>query len=144
MTFEDCLEYLQRNPNGFLATVEGDQPHVRPMTLWLADETGFYFCTSRMKPLMSQLETHPIIEIAFHEPGTPPDIGTILRIAGKIEIVDDMDNRRILYETMPWLKQMGSGTPDSPSIVVFKIARGRFNFWTWENDINPGPWVPFP
>jgi uncharacterized pyridoxamine 5'-phosphate oxidase family protein len=142
MTFNEAVAYVRRSSNGFLATTEGDEPHVRPMTVWRADETGFYFYTSRVKPILSQIEAHPKVEIAFHEPGTSPDIGTVLRIAGKAEIVDDMDVRRNLWDIMPWLEEIGS--PDTPTIVVFKIASGRYNFWTWENKVSPGPWIQFP
>jgi len=51
---------------------------------------------------------------------------------------------RKLYEKFPWLKEIGTGTPDSPTIVVFRIPAGFFNFWTWENNVAPGPWVAFP
>ena len=144
MTFEDCIKYVKTSPNGFLATVEGEVPHVRPMTVWLADNSGIYFYTSVVKPLVSQLQSNPNVEIAFHQPDAARDIGTILRIKGRVEFVGDMKIRSKLYETFTWLKQIGAGTPDSPTIVVFKIASGRFNFWTWENNINPGPWVQFP
>ncbi len=53
MTFQECIDFMKRNPNGFLATASGDNPHVRPMTVWLADETGIYFYTSRIKSLVS-------------------------------------------------------------------------------------------
>jgi pyridoxamine 5'-phosphate oxidase len=145
MTFQECVDYIKRNPNGFLATAIGNKPHVRPMTVWLADETGIYFYTSRVKPLASQLEKNNNVEIAFHQPGIPPDIGSILRIAGCIEFVEDMAIRIRLYETVPWLKTIGTGKPDSsPTIIVFRIPKGYFNYWTWENNINPGPWVEFP
>ena len=45
---------------------------------------------------------------------------------------------------MPWLNNIGCGTPDCPTIAVFRLAAGKFNFWTWENNVNPGPWIPFP
>ena len=144
MTFQECINYIKRNPNGFLATASEDKPHVRPMTVWLADETGIYFYTSRVKPLVSQLEKNANIEIAFHQPGISSDTGTILRISGPIEFVEDMGIRTRLYETFSWLKTIGSGKPDSPTIVVFRISRGQFNYWTWENNVNPGPWVEFP
>ncbi|MBU4277887.1 MAG: pyridoxamine 5'-phosphate oxidase family protein [Proteobacteria bacterium] len=144
MTFAECLEFVQRNSTGFLATVEEQKPHVRPMTVWLADDTGVYFYTSLVKPLAAQLRANPQVEIAFHQPGPPPEIGVVLRIAGRIEFVQDMKIRERLYATYDWLKQIGTGTPDCPTIVVFRIAGGRFNYWTWENNINPGPWVPFP
>lgn len=143
MEFADCIEFVRRNPNGFLATLDGDQPRVRPMTVWQADASGFYFYTSRVKPLMSQLQACSKVEIVFHQPGTPPDIGALLRLAGQVEIVEEMTVRRKLYEAMPWLKEIGTGTPDCPTIVVFRIASGHYHFWTWENNIKPGPWIPF-
>jgi len=144
MTFQECIDFMKRNPNGFLATASGDNPHVRPMTVWLADETGIYFYTSRIKSLVSQLEKNPNIEIAFHQPAKPPDIDAILRISGRIEFVEDMAIRTRLYEAFSWLKEIGTGRPDSPTIVVFRIPQGQFNYWTWENNVNPGPWVEFP
>jgi pyridoxamine 5'-phosphate oxidase len=144
MTFEDCIEYIEKNPNCFLATAEGEKPHVRPLTVWLADQSGIYFYTSAVKPLFSQLLANPHVETAFHQPGTPPDIGSILRIRGRIEIVADLRIRTKLYKKYTWLKEIGTGTPDSPTIVVFRIPAGDFNFWKWENNVNPGPWLQFP
>jgi uncharacterized pyridoxamine 5'-phosphate oxidase family protein len=144
MIFEDCIQFMEKTPNGFLATVEGEKPHVRPMTAWLADKSGIYFYTSLVKPLVSQLMANSNVEIAFHQPGITPDMGTVLRIAGRIELVEDMNVRKKLYTTFTWLKQIGTGTPDSPTIVVFRIPCGHFNFWTWENNVSPGPWVQFP
>ena len=97
-TFNEALEFVCRNPNGFLATLDGDQPRVRPMTVWLANTTGFYFYTSKVKPLMAQLLAHPSVEIAFHQPGKPPDLGILLRLTGKIGIVEDMAIRIRLYK----------------------------------------------
>lgn len=143
-TFDDCLAFVQRTPNGFLATVEGDRPRVRPMTVWLADRTGLYFYTSKVKPLFAQLQRKPQVEIAFHAPGKPPDLGATLRVAGEIELVEDMAVRNRLHGMMPWMKKLGASAAECPTIVVFRLARGRFNFWTWENNVKPGPWLPFP
>lgn len=144
MNFDDCIQFTGKTPDGFLATMDGGKPHVRPMTVWMADRSGFYFYTSTVKPLASQLLANPNVEIAFHQPGPPPDIGTVLRIAGRMELVEDMDVRKRLYAKFSWLKKVGTGTPDSPTIVVFRIPSGRYNFWTWQNNVRPGPWVRFP
>jgi uncharacterized pyridoxamine 5'-phosphate oxidase family protein len=144
MTLTDCIEFIRKTPNGFMATIDAGLPHVRPMTVWNADLTGFYFYTSTIKPFFSQLQVCAKVEIAFHRPGKSQGEDVILRIAGEVEIVEDMDVRCKLYETMPWLKNIGCGTPDCPTIVVFRIASGKFNFWTWENNVNPGPWMVFP
>jgi len=144
MTFDDCVQFVGETPNGFLATTEGEQPHVRPMTVWHVDRSGLYFFTSAVKPLFAQLLANRNVEIAFHQPGIPSDMGIVLRIAGTIEIVTDMKIREKLYQTYDWLKEIGTGQPDSPTIVVFRISSGHFNVWTWENNVNPGPWIPFP
>jgi uncharacterized pyridoxamine 5'-phosphate oxidase family protein len=144
MTFDECIKFIEKASDGFLASVDGVKPHVRPMTVWLADRSGIYFYTSTVKPLVAQLLANPNVEIAFHQRGTPPDIGTVLRIAGKIEVVTDMNIRKKLYERYDWLKQIGTGKPDSPTIMVFRIASGLFNFWQWGNNVNPGPWIQFP
>ena len=31
----DCIEFVRRNPNGFLVTIDDDLPHVLPMTIWV-------------------------------------------------------------------------------------------------------------
>ncbi len=157
MNFQDCIDFVLKNPNGFTATVEGDQPHVRPLTVWWADESGIYFYLPRFKRVYRQLRENPKIEIAFHQPGTPsdlrtlpylgtvPDIGTLLRITGRIEYLDDTKTRKRLFDIHPWLKQLGDGT-DNPMIAIFRIAEGEFSFWTLENNFesNPAPKISFP
>jgi hypothetical protein len=63
------------------------------------------------------------------------------RIGGEIELAEDMDVSRKLYDAMPWLKEVGNGTPDCPTIFVFKTASGQYTFWAWKN-VKPGPWIP--
>ncbi len=40
MEKQEILEFLKKNPVFFLATSEGDHPHVRAMMLYRADEEG--------------------------------------------------------------------------------------------------------
>jgi len=139
------LDFIVGHEDGFLATVENDKPHVRPMTVWLADDTGIYFYTSRVKQLFGQLEQNPEVEVVFVHPSkgdTAP--GSMVRLAGRVEFVDDPEIRGRLWQLNPWLLD-AVGTPEeAKSIVVLRISRGRFNYWTWENNVNPAPWVDFP
>ena len=144
MNHQELLDFIRKNPVGFMASSDRGRPRVRPMTVWLADKTGLYFYTSRLKNLMMQLLIEPAVEIAFHQPGTPPDPGTLVRVAGRAEFVDDMATRKRLWELNPWLEKIGTGTPDNQSIAVFRIPSGEYSLWTWENNIQPGPWLVFP
>jgi pyridoxamine 5'-phosphate oxidase len=157
MKFQDCIDFVLKNPNGFTATAEGDQPHVRPLTVWRADGTGIYFFLPKFKPVYRQLRENPKTEIAFHQPGTPQDlltlpdlgtvtgIGTLLRVTGRFEYLEDADTRKQLFDIHPWLKQLGDGT-DNPMIAIFRIAEGEFSFWTLENNFqsNPASKISFP
>lgn len=157
MNFQDCIDFVLKNPNGFAATTDGDQPHVRPLTVWRADGTGIYFYLPKFKSVYRQLLDNPKIEIAFHQPGTPQDLitlpvlgivpstGILLRITGRFEFLEDADTRKRLFYIYPWLKQLGDGT-DNPMIAIFRIAQGEFSFWTLENnsESNPAPKISFP
>ena len=157
MNFLDCIDFVLKNPNGFTATAEGDQPHVRPLTVWRADETGIHFFLPKFKPVYRQLRENPKIEIAFHQPGTPtdlvtlpelgtvPGVGTLLRVTGRLEFLEDAETRKELFDIYPWLKKLGDGT-NNPMIAIFRIAEGQFSFWTLENNLqsNPAPKISFP
>ncbi len=145
MNFRDCIDFVLKNPHGFTATAEGDQPHVRPLTVWRADGTGIYFFLPKFKQVYRQLLENSKVEIAFHQPGTPQDLGTLLRVTGRFEFLEDADTRKRLFEIQPWLKQLGDGT-DNPMVAIFRISQGEFSFWTWENNppSNPAPKISFP
>ena len=45
-----CIEFANENKMCcYLATLENDQPRVRAMQFWFADQTGFYFQTGTIK-----------------------------------------------------------------------------------------------
>ena len=63
MNIQDYLDFALANPVCFLATSENNQPHVRGMLLFFADESGFYFGTLSPKEMFKQLQKNPgIIE----------------------------------------------------------------------------------
>jgi uncharacterized pyridoxamine 5'-phosphate oxidase family protein len=150
MNFQDCIDFIVKYPDGFVATVENDQPRVRPLTVWRADATGFYFYLPKFKRVYSQLRAHPKVEIAFFRPpgpgdvatlpglGTVPGTGTLLRITGQCEFLEDGEIRRRLFAVHPWLLRLGDGA-DTPMIAVFRIASGTFSFWTLENNSQSHP-----
>ena len=67
-TIAQIREFSNQNSVAWLATTEDDQPHVRGMWMWYADETGFYFHTGTQKRLSRQLADNPKVEIAFFNP----------------------------------------------------------------------------
>lgn len=63
MSFQDGMEFVLQNPNGFTATAEGDQPHVRPLPVGRADETGIYSYLPEFKQVYTQLRKRKHLDV---------------------------------------------------------------------------------
>jgi pyridoxamine 5'-phosphate oxidase len=127
-----CIEFANANKVCYLATVEGDQPRVRALGFWYADGTGFYFQIGAVKAMYGQLRKNPKVEACFYDNKSP--IGTMLRVAGKVEFVDDRAVKERAMKDRPFLKDMGLNA-DSPGLIVFRIAHGQAHYWTMADNL---------
>ena len=121
---EKVYRFLDESQTYYLATVEGDQPRVRPFGTALLYEGKLYIQTGRVKDVSKQLAANPKAEIcAFNG-------GKWLRVAG--ELVDD--NRRevkaAMLDKMPSLKAMYSADDDNTQVLYFKDAVATFSSFT--------------
>lgn len=139
-TIQDCIKFTNENPVCFLATAEGDQPRVRALGFWYADESGFYFQTATLKEIPHQLEINPKTEACFFEYGK--EMGAMLRISGKVEFINDRIVKEKALEDRQFLKKFGF-TADSPELIIFRIAHGEAHFWTMENNLKPKEIISF-
>jgi pyridoxamine 5'-phosphate oxidase len=127
-TMDEIREFTNQNPATWLATGEGDQPHVRAMAMWFADATGFYFHTGSQKRLYKQLLDNPKVELGFYNPGVDMGAMQMVRVTGKIEQVTDAKLEKKLYEDRPWLHQVFQAYPND-KIFIFRIAHGEAQHW---------------
>lgn len=134
MRFSDCVEFANQNKTCFLATVDSDQPRVRGFKLWYADELGFYFHTFAKKSVYRQLLINPRVEICFHAPGQAPDVGTMLRVSGKIRFLEDLELKMKLLAERPNPKMVVRNVDDT-GFVIFKVYTGEAFFWKMENNL---------
>ncbi|MDR2936360.1 MAG: pyridoxamine 5'-phosphate oxidase family protein [Rikenellaceae bacterium] len=139
-TIQDCIRFTNENPYCYLATVESDQPRVRALGFWFADESGFYFQVGGMKDVAKQLRAHPKAEACFyrHEGA----LGTMLRMGGPVEFMNDRALKERIMKDRPFLIDMGL-TVDSPDLAIFRIAHGEAHFWTMENNLEPKEIITF-
>jgi uncharacterized pyridoxamine 5'-phosphate oxidase family protein len=140
MNINDCIKFTNENPVCYLATVEGDQPRVRALGFWFADETGFYFQTSSAKEIPNQLHKNHKTEVCFYKHSGV--IGSMLRISGLVEFVNDRALREKALIDRPFLKNFGI-TVDSPELVLFRIAHGKAHYWTMESNMKPKEFIEF-
>lgn len=87
----------------YLATLDGDQPRVRPFGAVAEFEEKVYICTNNKKDCFEQMMKNPKIEIS----GMAKD-GTWIRVTGKA-ILDERDEAKIAFLNQnPDLKNMYS------------------------------------
>lgn len=140
MNIQDCIKFTNENPVCYIATVEDNQPRVRAFGFWFADETGFYFQTSTIKEIVNQLKNNPKTEVCFYK--HEGMIGTMLRISGEVEFIDDIKLKEKVFIDRPFLKNFGL-TTDSPKLVLFRISHGQAIFWTMESNLKPKEIIAF-
>ena len=126
MSIEEYTKFANDNPMCYLATVEGDQPRVRAMGMWYADETGFWFQAQSVKSVYKQIEENEKVEVYF----CTPKFSKVMRVSGKMKIVEDMEVKKKCIAERPFLKNMGITEPDDPLLAVFHLYTGEAFFWT--------------
>lgn len=121
---ERVCQFLDEAQTYYLATVEGDQPRVRPFGTALIYDGRLYIQTGKVKPVSKQLAVNPKAEIcAFKD-------GKWIRIAGELVNDDNRDVMVAMLEKMPSLKAMYSPDDGNMQMLYFKDATATFSSFT--------------
>ena len=135
MNIQDCIEFTKVSPICYLATTEKDQaPMFGHWDSGLPTKPDFYFQIGANKEMYGQLQQNPKTEVCFYK--HEGMIGTMLRVAGEVEFLEDHALKEKAMIDRPFLKDMGL-TADSPGLVIFRIAHGVAHIWTMENNFKP-------
>ncbi len=127
MDFSDCVKFANENKACYLATVEGDQPRVRCLGMWYADETGFYFQAQSVKAMCQQLRKNPKVEVYYNT----RDFSKVMRVSGKVRFIDDdMEMRARCIEERAFVKNFGITEPSNKLLEIFHLYTGEAYFWT--------------
>ena len=123
---EEVLKFLKECGTYYLATVEGDQPRVRPFGTAEIFEGKLYIQTGKVKNVSKQLQKNPKAEIcAFSN-------GKWLRIAGSLVRDDRIEAKHDMLEKNPSLKGMYSEDDDNTEVLYFVDATATFSSFTEE------------
>ncbi len=121
---ERVCQFLDEAKTYYLATVEGDQPRVRPFGTALIFEGKLYIQTGKVKNVSRQLAANPKAEIcAFRD-------GQWIRIAGELVNDDRREPKAAMLEKMPGLKAMYSADDDNTQVLYFRNAAATFSSFT--------------
>ena len=121
---ERVYQFLNEAQTYYLATVDGDQPRVRPFGTILLYEGRLYIQTGKVKDVSKQLAANPKAEIcAFKD-------GKWLRVAGELINDDDRAVKVAMLEKMPSLKAMYDPDDGNTQVLYFKNATATFSSFT--------------
>ena len=126
---ERVAKFLKEAETYYLATVEGDQPRVRPFGTAHIFEGKLYIQTGKVKDVSKQLHQNPKAEIcAFKN-------GEWLRVSGKLIEDNRNEARQSMLDAYPGLQKMYKADDGNTEVFYFENATAIFSSFTHEPQI---------
>lgn len=119
----------------FLATLDGDQPRVRPVSPVRVDGFTVYVANLRTYHKTAELAANPKVELCYLD-GEHDQV----RITGRAEVVSDRALLQEIWDANPLLRHY-LGSIDNPELIVYRIVPERVRFmreWALEYHEVPG------
>lgn len=113
---QKAYEFLKDAGTYYLATVEGDQPRVRPFGTVNVFEGKLYIQTGKVKPVSHQLHANPKAEIcAFKD-------GRWIRVAAELVSDDRYEAKASMLDAYPMLQHMYRADDGNTEVFYLKNA----------------------
>ena len=126
---ERVAEFLKEAGVYYLATVEGDQPRVRPFGTVHIFEGKLYIQTRKVKDVSKQLMANPKAEIcAFKK-------GEWIRVAGELIEDDRVEARQSMLDAYPSLQKMYAADDGNTQVFYFRNATATINSFTHDPEV---------
>ena len=126
---ERVCEFLKEAGVYYLATVDGDQPRVRPFGTAHIFEGKLYIQTGKVKPTSKQLAANPKAEIcAFMN-------GRWIRIAGELIEDDRVEARKSMLDAYSNLRNMYDENDGNTQVLYFRNAVATISSFTEPDEI---------
>lgn len=121
---QEVYDFLKNCVAYYLATVEGDQPRVRPFGTVDIFEGKLYIQTAKSKDVSKQIQENPKVELCAC------DGEKWLRVTGKLVRDDRVEAKEHLLAQYPALQSMYSATDDNTEVLYFEDATAVFSSFT--------------
>lgn len=125
---EKICQFLDKVQTYYLATVEGDQPRVRPFGTILLWDGKLYIQSGKTKAVAKQIAVNPKVELSAW------DGEKWLRLSGELEEDDRVEVKKAMLEKMPHLRNMYNEEDGNMLMFYFKNATAVFDSFTGEKE----------
>ena len=117
-------DFLKEAGTYYLATVEGDQPRVRPFGTVNIFDGKLYIQTGKAKPVSMQISKNPKVELcAFNGEKW-------LRLSGELIEDDRYEAKKSMLDSYPELRGMYDENDGNTQVLYFKNATAVFSSFT--------------
>jgi uncharacterized pyridoxamine 5'-phosphate oxidase family protein len=116
----EVYDFIKKCAVYYLATVEGDQPRVRPFGTINIFDGKLYVQTGKTKSVSKQLQQNPKAELCCF------DGKNWLRLAGELVRDDRMEAKESMLNAHPSLKKKYSAGDSNTEVLFFRNAAATF------------------
>lgn len=106
----------------YLASIDGDQPRLRPVSPVRTDDFTVYVANLRSYHKTVEIEANPKVELCYLDSNHDQ-----LRITGVAEIVTDRELLQEIWDSNALMRQY-LGSLDNPELIIYRIVPGRVRF----------------
>lgn len=106
----------------YLATIDGDQPRLRPVSPVRTDEFTVYIANLRAYHKTIEIEANPNVELCYLDKEHNQ-----VRITGVARVVADRETLESIWAENPLLRQY-LGSVDNPELIVYRIEPNRVRY----------------
>lgn len=132
-----ALLVLQSARFPFLATVDGQQPRLRPVSPLRTDGFTVYVASLRRYGKTAEIAANSRVELGYLDAHHNQ-----VRITGIAEVVTDKAVIQDLWDTNALLRQY-LGTPENPELIIYRIRPSRVRYMReWALDYHEVPLEP--
>ncbi len=121
----EVYEFLKSCGTYYLATVDGDQPRVRPFGTVNIFDGKLYIQTGKSKPVSKQLHANPKAEICAFAAD-----GRWIRVSGKLIADERREAKKAMLDAYPNLRGMYNEDDDNTEVLYFEDAEAVFSSFT--------------
>jgi general stress protein 26 len=113
---------VKRDRFPYLATIDGDQPRLRPVSPVRTDAFTVYIANLRAYHKTVEIEANAKVELCYLD-----EEHDQVRITGTAEIVADRELLESIWEANPLMRQY-LGSIDNPQLIVYRIVPSQVRF----------------
>ena len=121
---QEVYDFLKKCGTYYLATVEGDQPRVRPFGTVAIFDGKLYIQTGKVKPVSKQLHANPKAEICCFADGE------WIRVTGKLIPDERIEAKKHMLDEYPNLRGMYNENDDNTEVLYFEDATAVISSFT--------------